>query len=361
MYEGVLVGDGVLHAYNNTRENAVNETGFNVAQFIQAFTAHHTVPDDSKLPEKEWYRNFSAEEIAKVSFLESDVDFGVYHATPIFDYFKDGYSSVESGIEMRDENPERVKVLGAVNPLDPNALEEVDRQVEELGVDGFKLYPTFYKPGGRVQELRADGDWLPIIERAVDVHGIDHIGFHKSFPLGPTGLDHQDPGDVADIASQFPNVDFELLHTGYVPYFTKQAVMMTGNYDNIYLTFEGTMNQMHLNPGRFVDIIGNLLNFGNPERLIFASGVPAFHQQYLIEMFMDFQIPEEARAKHNYPKLTDDIKKKILSENLIDLYDWDKDALLDAVENDKWAKRREEVGQPAPWSSIENIAQPADD
>ena len=82
---------------------------------------------------------------------------------------------------MRDNNPNSVKLLGCVDPLSSDATDEIERQVEELDVDGFKLYPTFYR-GGKVKPLRLDDDLLPLVEKAHEL-GIEHLGTHKVFPL----------------------------------------------------------------------------------------------------------------------------------------------------------------------------------
>jgi predicted TIM-barrel fold metal-dependent hydrolase len=146
MYEDMLIGDAVIHAYNNTQANARSETAEKVIDDIYELS-YGTSVEGTRHSEEQWYRDFTANEMEEATFLESDVDFGVYHSTPIYDYFKDGYSALGKGVEMRDNNPTRVKLLGCVDPLSSDATEEMERQVEELDVDGFKLYPTFYRNG----------------------------------------------------------------------------------------------------------------------------------------------------------------------------------------------------------------------
>jgi len=81
MYKDVLIGDGVIHAYNNEPANARSETAEKVLEDIHGLSTAASAPG-TEHPEERWFRNFTADEIEEASFLESDVDFGVYHLTP---------------------------------------------------------------------------------------------------------------------------------------------------------------------------------------------------------------------------------------------------------------------------------------
>jgi predicted TIM-barrel fold metal-dependent hydrolase len=356
MYKDTLIGDGVMHAYNNNRSNARSDTAEQVLEDIHGLSTAASAPG-TEHPEERWFRNFTAEDIEEASFLESDVDFGVYHSTPIFDYFHDGYSALGSGVKMRDNNPDRVKLLGCVDPLSSDATEEMERQVNELDVDGFKMYPTFYRDG-KVKKLEMDDDLLPLVEKAHEL-GIEHIGVHKVFPLGPVGQHHVDVGDVADVAGQYPDIKFELLHTDLA--FLEEIKLMLNTHDNIYANLEFTTAFLYFSPKRFREILGELLMWGGPEKIIWSTGVPLVHPQSLIKAMWELEFTEEEREEYNYPELTDDIKKMILGENLANLYGWDTDKLRSTVQDDKWSQRRQEEGKPDPWSGIEIDAVSADD
>lgn len=356
MYKDAIVGDGVIHAYNNRSANARNETAEKVLDDIYELSVGSSAPG-TEHSEEQWFRDFTAEEIEEATFLESDVDFGVYHSTPIFDYFKDGYSALEKGVKMRNNNPERVKLLGCVDPLSSDATDEMERQVEELDVDGFKLYPTFYR-GGKVKPLRLDDDLLPLVEKAHEM-GVQHLGTHKVFPLGPVGQHHLSVEDVADVAGMYPDIEFELLHTDLA--FIDEIKLMLSTHDNIYANLEFTTCFMFLQPRRFAEILGELLMWGGPEKILFATGVPLVHPQSYVERFWEFEIPADMREEYNYPELTDDVKRMILGENLADLYDWDVEKLRSQVQNDDWSQRREADGRPDPWSTVGIDVAAADD
>ena len=355
MYRGTLIGEGVIHAYNNLPENARNET----ARAIQVETGEFATiasPPGTGLTSEGWMRAFTARELEEALFLESDVDFGVYHSLPIFDFFEDGYSPLEPGVELRDRNPERVKLLGCVDPLDEAATTEMKRQVDELDVDGFKMYPT-YSSEGKVRPLRLDDELLPLVETAVDL-GIDHVGVHKLFPLGPVGLHHTSVGDVADVAGMFPDVTFELLHPDLA--FLHEIASMLATHPNVWVNLELTTCYMFLQPRRFAEILGELLVWA-PDRIVFGTGPPLVHPQAYIEHFWEFEMPADLQEGYNYPALTDDIKRAILGGNLIELYGWDEDALRSHVTSDRWSERRDVEGRPEPWTGVDTDVAAASD
>lgn len=49
-------------------------------------------------------------------FLEADVDYTVYHGTPIFHFFVDELTSTEKGARLRDLTSERFALYGDVDP-----------------------------------------------------------------------------------------------------------------------------------------------------------------------------------------------------------------------------------------------------
>lgn len=351
----MLIGEGTIHAYNNLPTNARNETAQTILQETGMFAAMSS-PPGTALANDEWPHNFQPSEIEESVFLESDVDFGVYHSLPIFDYFADGWSSLEKGVVLRDRNPERVKLLGCVDPLSDDALEEMERQVADLDVDGFKTYPTFYREG-KIRPLRLDDELLPIVEKAHEL-GSTHIASHKLFPLGPVGIHHTSVEDVADIASMYPEMTFELLHPDLA--FLHEIASMLGTHPNVWVNLELTTCYMFLQPRRFAEILGELLVWA-PDRVIFGSGPPLVHPQGYIEAFWEFEMPKDLKAGYNYPELTDEVKRMVLGENLLRMHDWDEDALREDLAHDQWSERRETEGRPEPWSVLRSDVAAAGD
>jgi predicted TIM-barrel fold metal-dependent hydrolase len=76
---------------------------------------------------------------------------------------------------------------------------------------------------------------------------------------------------------------------------------------------------IHSRPRYFAQIIGELLYWLDENRLLFASDYAIWQPKWLVEKFVDFQIPEDMQSE--YGQLTTDIKKKILGLNAAALYD----------------------------------------
>ena len=72
-------------------------------------------------------------------------------------------------------------------------------------------------------------------------------------------------------------------------------------------------------PRYFAQIIGELLYWLDEDRILFASDYAIWQPKWLVEMFVDFQIPEDMQGE--YGTLTPDIKRKILGLNAAKLYD----------------------------------------
>jgi predicted TIM-barrel fold metal-dependent hydrolase len=75
---------------------------------------------------------------------------------------------------------------------------------------------------------------------------------------------------------------------------------------------------IHTRPKYFAQIIGELLYWIGEDRIQFASDYAIWTPRWLVEAFVDFQIPEELGE---YPPLTTEQKKKILGLNAAKMYD----------------------------------------
>ncbi len=78
---------------------------------------------------------------------------------------------------------------------------------------------------------------------------------------------------------------------------------------------------MYSRPRYFAQILGELLYWIGSDRITFASDYAIWQPKWLIEMFVDFQIPADMQSE--YGVLTTDIKKKILGLNAAKLYDFE--------------------------------------
>lgn len=348
-YEGELVVDSVVHAVNNDFSNARNETARNAMQDF--YGMQENVPEQYRADREDYFSDRTPEQIADVTFLESDVDFGVYHTVPLFDYFEDGWIALEKGLALREMHPERFKVYGAVDPLADDALDDLERQVTDLDVDGIKIYPAYYRDSETLNLWLNEGNrGRPILERAVEL-GVDKVAVHKSIPIGPTPSRLFRTEDIEEVALEFPDVDFEVVHAGFA--FLEEQVSLLARFDNVYANLETTLTTMVIQPRQFAKTLGEMLLWADEDRIMFASGTIIGHPQMLIEHFWDFQIPADLREEFGYPELTDEVKRKILGLNALAYHGIDPEDLRETVESDDIARKRAAMDErPRPWSNI---------
>lgn len=342
-YQGSLVVDAVAHAFNMRPDNCKNEyarelVDGNYERHVQIYSN-----EEYRIPKDRYFRNVSADELGGVLFDESHVDLAIYHAVHLDEFFEGGLTAVDKGIGMRERYPERVKVMGSVDPLADDKLDQVEYQIEELGVDGIKIYPAAYKDGEQLRVSLDDPDTArPIIEKAAEL-GVDHIGVHKSIPLiRETPTEFFEVDDVDRAAIEFPDVNFELVHAGWS--FLEETVTLLAKHPNVYANLESTSGLLYAQPRRFAEILGEMLKWAGPDRILLASG-NVIHPQFMLELFWNFQIPADLREGYGYPKVSDEVKRKIMGGNALDLYDVDRDALAATVESDEGRELA------APWSS----------
>jgi len=75
---------------------------------------------------------------------------------------------------------------------------------------------------------------------------------------------------------------------------------------------------IHTRPRYFAQIVGELCYWIGEDKILFASDYAIWHPKWLIEKFVDFEIPEDMTE---YAPLTTDVKRKILGLNAAALYD----------------------------------------
>jgi hypothetical protein len=106
-----------------------------------------------------------------------------------------------------------------------------------------------------------------------------------------------------------------------ISWVTEMAVL-AAPYKNVYAeigtTFASTVITF---PTVCAHILGQLLKFMGEDRVVFGSDAVWYGSpQWQIEALWRFQIPEDMRRKYGYPKLTEEIRRKILGLNSARLY-----------------------------------------
>src|SRR3989442_2172372 len=181
--------------------------------------------------------------------------------------------------------------------------------------------------------------------------GFFNICVHKGLAPGlPDIPERGNPTDIPKAARDWPELNFIIYHScirngffdldslqtihdseaGLIPLregvpdisWTTQFAQLARPFRNVYAelgtTFAGSVVTF---PTVWAHIIGQLLKFMGPERIVFGSdslwyGGP----QWQIDAFWRFQIPEEIQERWGYPALTEASRRKILGLNSARLY-----------------------------------------
>jgi predicted TIM-barrel fold metal-dependent hydrolase len=140
---------------------------------------------------------------------------------------------------------------------------------------------------------------------------------HKGPTVYPMNRDAFDVADVDDAATAFPELRFIVEHVG-LPRLEDFCWIATQE-PNVYGGLAVAMPFIHSRPRYFAQIIGELLYWLGENRILFGSDYAIWQPKWLIEKFVDFQIPEDMQGE--YGVLTPSAKQKILGLNAAHLYD----------------------------------------
>jgi predicted TIM-barrel fold metal-dependent hydrolase len=122
---------------------------------------------------------------------------------------------------------------------------------------------------------------------------------------------------VDDAATAFPDLRFIVEHVGLPR--LEDFCWIAKQEPNVYGGLAVAMPFLETRPRYFAQIIGELLYWLTEERLLFGSDYAIWQPKWLVEQFVDFQIPEDMQGE--YGQLTTTMKKKILGLNAARLYD----------------------------------------
>jgi hypothetical protein len=240
-------------------------------------------------------------------------------------------------------------LFGASSPLEGRkAVDDVEQQHAEWGgILGVKLYPVDMIDG-KMKTWRMSDEKLayPVFEKCQQL-GIKNIAIHKAIPLSTAPMDAFSPNDVDYAASDFPDLNFEIVHGGFA--FLEETAHQVARFDNIYVDLEATTLFLLHQPRTFAMILGTLLASGGAKKVFWSTGCSVAHPKPLLEAFEKFQIPQDMIDGYGFPQLTEEIKADILANNFANLHGLDIPTLKRNIEGDELAKRKA-AGAPAPWS-----------
>ncbi|GIE97380.1 amidohydrolase family protein [Paractinoplanes rishiriensis] len=312
--QSYFVVDGHTHFWDGSPANQINRYG---EGFIKCFYDYHAnlSPDEYKWTLEEFER-YPEERMIHDLFEVGYDDVAILQSTYLTDWYVNGFNTTDQNGEMAERHPGRFIVNGRFDPRDGEAgLATLERQHERWQFQGVKLYTAEWKGDSKGWKL-SDPWAYRYLEKCLDL-GIRNIHVHKGPTVYPMNRDAFDVADVDDAATAFPGLRFIVEHVG-LPRLEDFCWIATQE-PNVYGGLAVAMPFIHSRPRYFAQIIGELLYWLDENRILFGSDYAIWQPKWLIERFVDFQIPEDMQSE--YGVLTPAIKKKILGLNAARLYD----------------------------------------
>lgn len=343
-----------------------------------------------------WYESEAGQELKFfVQWLRPGVPFeksrqllDVHHYTKEIFFDSDTVAAVLSGVPSADwennllppdemartrniinQQSKSTRVLshGLLRPnLGPKELDEMQRQFEELGVCGWKMY-TGAELGEKCWWMNDDKNIYPFWERSQKL-GIKNLCVHKGLPLGYFNEEHCKPKDILKAAQDWPNLNFIIYHSGfrgfgnfgfsadipgsdperpqYIPWISDVLEDLRKNPEvrNVYFELGSTFGQMSaLNPTVCLHMLGQMLQIVGADHILWGTdSIWGGSPQSQIERLRRLQMPESMIEEFGYTQLTEDIKAKIFGLNAARLFELDVKASRKAIERDAFTSLRRE-------------------
>ncbi|MGW3622929.1 amidohydrolase family protein [Streptomyces sp. NPDC000880] len=309
-----FVVDGHLHFWDASEENIANKYG---EGFIRCFYDYQR-----NLSPQEWiwplekFRKYSEQDFMHDIFDTGYVDIGIFQPTYLTEFYTNGFNTVESNGALARKHPDRLITNIAFDPREGEAgLDRLERTAEEWQPRGVKLYTAEWRGESKGYKL-SDPMAQDYLAKCAEL-GIRNIHLHKGPTVWPLNRDAFDVADVDHAATAFPQLNFIVEHSG-LPRLEDFCWIATQE-QNVYAGLSVVIPFIHSRPRYFAKVIGELLYWLDEDRITFGSDYAIWSPKWLIEKFVDFQIPEDLQGE--YGQLTTGMKQKILGLNLARLYD----------------------------------------
>jgi predicted TIM-barrel fold metal-dependent hydrolase len=317
--EKYFVVDAHMHFWDASRENWV-EGRENLAKgWIDCFYGYHKLAPEETHWDYEHYLKVSEEDLVRDVFEEGHVDKAIFQSTYLKYWYKNGFNTAEQNARLLERHADKVIVNGRFDPRDgERGLRQLEEDAARWNLKGVKVYTAEWHDDGSRGWRLTDPMAYRYLEKCQEL-GIKNIHPHKGPTIWPLNKDAFAIEDVDQAATDFPNLNFIVEHSGIprIDDFVYMAVQEPNVYAGLSVVIGGLM---HARPKFFAKVMGELLFWVGEDRLTFGSDYNIWTPKWQVEGFVDWQMPDD-EAFTDYPRLTTATKKKILGLNAAKLYD----------------------------------------
>jgi predicted TIM-barrel fold metal-dependent hydrolase len=292
---------------------------------------------------------YSIDHFMELMFLRSDTSMLVLSALPIYPEGSPLSAKVMAETRRVAEGlcrDDRVLLHGQalpnVGPLRANldAMEDLTRKYPIVAWKTFTHFPDVFQHDGNAWWLDDHERGVPqvgeaFIRKAVEL-GIPRICTHKGFS-GSSRFGS--PVDIGPAARRHPDVDFVVYHSGYEaggpegPYTAATADVGInrlvsslkragiGPNENVYAELGSTWWSVFRAPDQAAHVLGKLLRYVGEDNVVWGTDCLFYGSpQDQIQALRSFHISDELQERYGYPRLTKELKAKILGLNGARLY-----------------------------------------
>ncbi|MDZ7642861.1 MAG: amidohydrolase family protein [Woeseiaceae bacterium] len=301
------------------------------------------------------------DEFVKDVFMDSDTDMMVLsfvpssrEAEPLTIEEADNTRQIVADLEGNH----RLMLHGRVNPNQEGDLEGMDELKERWNVSAWKTY-TQFGPDGKGFFLSDEDTGIPFIEKARELD-VRIICVHKGIPFGQRSYEHSKCDDIGVVARMYPDVDFLVYHSGFVPGKAEGPYENGGSGDgidtlvrslldngiapnsNVYAELGSTWRFLMRDPDSAAHALGKLFRYCGEDNVLWGTdsiwyGSP----QDQIQAFRTFQISREFRDRWGYPEITPALRAKVFGLNAAVPYGIDAGEIRLRASSDSISQRRQ--------------------
>ena len=335
--EEIFVIDAHTHLWDASPANQRNKYG---RGWIDCFYAYHKnlSPPDYVWP-LEKYEKYTPEGMVHDEFVKGYVDLAILQPTYLTDFYINGFNTLEQNSVLKKAYPDRFILNGAFDPRDgERGMEELRRMKGEWNIQGVKLYTAEWRGNSKGYKL-SDPETYHFLDECVKL-GITNIHVHKGPTIYPLNRDAFDVADVDDAASVFTDLNFIVEHCG-LPRLEDFCWIATQE-SNVYAGLAVVLPFMQPRPRYFAEVIANLLFWVGPDKILFGSDYAIWEPKWLVEKFVNFELPEDLQTEFGVD-LTMETRKKILGLNAARLYGINPEQQLAKTKEDTFSQQAEQM------------------
>ncbi|MGW4393712.1 amidohydrolase family protein [Amycolatopsis nivea] len=311
--ESYFILDAHVALWDARPENQRNIHG---KQFIDCFYDYHrNLSPESEVWPYEDYLYQGGDRLMKDLFADGYVDHAIFQPALLPAFYTHGFGQTEEAFALAQRHPNKLTYNHCWDPrFGEDGLKQLREDAKRFGLKGAKLYTAEWFGDSRGWKL--DDKWSYRYLEAAQELGVKNIHIHKGPTIRPLDRDAFDVADVDKVATDFTELNFVIEHCG-LPRLEDFCWIATQE-PNVHAGLAVAMPFIHTRPRYFAQIIGELLYWLDENRIQFSSDYAIWTPKWLVEKFVDFQIPADMTE---YAPLTTEVKKKILGLNAAAMYD----------------------------------------